>query len=337
MKNSPGKFSKPTFTIVLCFFFLFLAPMHAQQDPKPELRPEPRLEPKSNTTSPKIEPKPEPKSNATSPKTEPKPGPTSNSTSHPTGPKPEPKSSPASPKTGPKPESKSNSTSLKAEPKPESKSNSTSPKTEPKPEPKSNSASPKTGAKMQPKSSAASPKPEPKPKASSAPTKIKPTPPTTKPTKTSPYHFANHFCLSRRLDVKSTFCLQVLRSSPTSATVKDNLGLLKISADLAIQFGNKTIIFLKKLSQDKKTLPNLKPVIEECLSAYEGYITQFKLLVQEAKTEAQLASYDSELAKIEINRCVKALGETKNPDIHAQNKIALDYAKLSQNIADSID
>ncbi|KAL0347444.1 UNVERIFIED_CONTAM: hypothetical protein Scaly_1760400 [Sesamum calycinum] len=176
------------------------------------------------------------------------------------------------------------------------------------------------------------PSPQPKPNTKSNSTSSK-----TKPNASSPYHFVNHFCLSRRLDVKTTFCLQVLRSNPNSTTANDNQALLDITADLAIQFGNKTILFLKQLFKDKKTRPNLKPVLEECLSAYDGYLAQYKVLVQEAKTEAQLGSYDAELAKIEINRCVKAVTKTKNADIEAQNKIALDYAKLSQNIADSIE
>ncbi|KAK4434676.1 hypothetical protein Salat_0630400 [Sesamum alatum] len=178
------------------------------------------------------------------------------------------------------------------------------------------------------------PRPSPQPKPN---TKSKSTTSKTKPNASSPYHFVNHFCLSRRLDVKTTFCLQVLRSNSNSTTANDNQALLDIAADLAIQFGNKTVLFLKRLFKDKTTTPNLKPVIEECLSAYDGYLAQFKVLVQEAKTEAQLGSYDAELAKIEINRCVKAVTKTRNADIEAQNKIALDYAKLSQNIADSID
>lgn len=173
-------------------------------------------------------------------------------------------------------------------------------------------------------------KPNPKPKSNSTSSNIK-------PNATSPYHFANHFCLSRRLDVKSTFCLQVLRSSPTSTKAKDNQALLDIAADLAIKFGNKTLLFLQNLSKDKTTMSNLKPVIDECLSAYEGYVVQYNMLVQESKTEAQLASYDAELAKLEIKRCVNALSGTKNADIEAQNKIALDFTKLTQNIADSID
>lgn len=118
---------------------------------------------------------------------------------------------------------------------------------------------------------------------------------------------------------------------------KDNKALLDIAADFAIKFGQKTLILLKKTSADKKAEPGLKAVIEECVPAYEGYLTQYNTLVEEARTDLQLASYDSELAKLELNRCVRVLKKTRNADIETQNKIALDYARLTQNIADSIE
>lgn len=153
----------------------------------------------------------------------------------------------------------------------------------------------------------------------------------------SPYHFANNFCLSRRLDVQSTFCLKVLRSSPTSTKAQSNKDLLQIAAYSAIDFGNKTTLLLQRLSKDKTAPATLMPVVDECLSAYKGYISEYNTLVQEAQSRAELASFDAELAKNEINRCVNALtNEFKNAAIESQNGIALDYTKLTQNIADSI-
>ncbi|KAL6527494.1 hypothetical protein OROGR_016584 [Orobanche gracilis] len=187
------------------------------------------------------------------------------------------------------------------------------------------------------------PKPNTKPahpKSNSKPGHLKPKSNPKRPNATSPYRSVNHFCRSRRLDVKTTFCLQVLRSSPASTKAKDNQALLSIAADGAIQFGNKRIASMKKMitsKEAKKTKPELKAAVEECVLAYEGYLKQLKTLVEEAGVEAQLASYDSELAKLEINRCVQALSKIKNAEeIVAGNKVALDYARLSQNIADSI-
>ncbi|KAL6504474.1 hypothetical protein OROGR_026397 [Orobanche gracilis] len=178
------------------------------------------------------------------------------------------------------------------------------------------------------------------PKPNTKPGQPKPKPNPKRPNAASPYRSVNHFCRSRRLDVKTTFCLQVLRSSPASTKAKDNQALLSIAADAAIQFSNKRIASMKKMitsKEAKKMKPELKEAVEECVSAYEGYLKQFKTLVEEAGVEAQLASYDSELAKLEINRCVKALSKIKNAEeIVAENKVALDYARLSQNIADSI-
>lgn len=191
-----------------------------------------------------------------------------------------------------------------------------------------------------PTNSHKNPKPESPSPSPNNPNRESPEIPQPKPksgNSTSPYHFANNFCLSRRLDVQSTFCLKVLRSSPTSTEAQSNKDLLQIAAYSAIDFGNRTTLLLKRLSKDKTAPANLMPVVDECLSAYNGYIAEYNMLVQEAQSRAELASFDAELAKNEINRCVNSLtNEFKNAAIESQNGIALDYTKLTQNIADSI-
>ncbi|KAG8389826.1 hypothetical protein BUALT_Bualt01G0018800 [Buddleja alternifolia] len=63
------------------------------------------------------------------------------------------------------------------------------------------------------------------------------------------------------------------------------------------------------------------------------------MLVEEARADAELPSYDAELAKLEINRCVKALSKSKNDDIAAQNKglRLITILKKSQREAQYLD
>ncbi|GER34019.1 regulator of Vps4 activity in the MVB pathway protein [Striga asiatica] len=294
--------SSPNF-ILPCLLILLLTPTQSQTIPNP--KPDSKLPSKQT---------PNPASISPNPKLEP------DSNSIPPHPKLEPPLS--------------NSTSPKSEPT--RGSNTISPHTKPpidsptKSAPDSNSTSPN-------KNNATSPHEKPTTDSHTPDSKPKPAPPkvTPKPKNaTSPYKFVNHFCLSRRLDVKATFCLQVLRSSAASTEAEDNQALLAISADAAIKFGRKNIAILKKLSAGRKS--DLKAAVGECTDAYDGYIKQFQTLVEEAAVEAQLASYDSELAKMEIGRCVRAAKEAKNGEIEKGNKAALDYASLAQSIADSI-
>ncbi|KAL3634912.1 hypothetical protein CASFOL_021966 [Castilleja foliolosa] len=321
----------PKFIIPLFFFIIFLT-TDARIHLKPELAssPSPSSNPISlhtqsisisNSTSshtkskPELAPSPSPSSNPISLHTK------SNSVSNSTSSHAKSKSSiSTSPHAKLTPPSSNSTISSHAKP-------TLPPKSQPALPPKSKPTSPPK-SKSQPKSKS---KPKPKPKAT-----LKPKP-SKKNATSSTYQFANHFCLSRRLDVKTTFCLQVLRSSPTSTKANDNLALLTIAANSAIEFSNKNIVSLKKLSDKKATKSDLKTAVKDCVSAYEGYLKQFKTLVNEAKVEARLASYDSELAKLEINRCVKALGKTKNDEIEEGNKDAWDYASLAQNIADAIE
>ncbi|KAL7128254.1 hypothetical protein ABFS83_14G303700 [Erythranthe nasuta] len=326
--------------------------LNSTSSPHPKPAPNPKPEgPESNSTSPHL--KPAPKSNSTpspSPIPEPKPDPNSPhskpeikpepTSPHPKPaptPKPAPKPDPTLPHPKPAPKPDPTSQNPKPEPKPAPKPDPTSPHPKPAPKPE-----PKPAPKPDPTSPHHKPAPKPEPKPAPKPDPKKKVPPkpdtTTKSTaSSSPYHFANHFCLSRRLDVKSTFCLQVLRSSPASTKANNNQALLNIAAEMSIKYGEKTLAFLKKMSADKTTKPDLKPAIEDCMSAYEGYLTQYKMLMEEVGSDGQVASYDSELAKIEINSCVKALSKNKNGDIVARNKVALDYARLTQNIADSLE
>ncbi|KAL2467939.1 PMEI domain-containing protein [Forsythia ovata] len=116
------------------------------------------------------------------------------------------------------------------------------------------------------------------------------------------------------------------------------MDLLQIAVDSAMDFGNKTYVFLKNMSKDKKTKPDLKPVNQECLAAYEGFISHFKDLIAEAKTEPALATYDSLLAREEIHNSISALASVKNLNISARNKIAEDYyTKLCIKIADFLE
>ncbi|KAL7086087.1 hypothetical protein ACP275_14G317900 [Erythranthe tilingii] len=325
----------------LSFFFLLITATNAQDNHKPDdlitkpllitINPA-ALVPQLNSTS-KPAPNPKPESNSTSPHL--KLAPKSNSTPSPSpipAPKPDPTSPHSKPAPNPKAAPKPNPTLQN--PKPETKPDPTSPHPKPAPIPDPTSPHPKPAPKPDP----TSPHPKPAPKLDPK-TTVPPKPDTTTKStaSSSPYHFANHFCLSRRLDVKSTFCLQVLRSSPASTKANDNQALLNIAAEMSIKYGEKTLAFLKKMSADKTTKPDLKPAIEDCVSAYEGYLTQYKMLMEEVGSDGQVASYDSELAKIEINGCVKALSKNKNADIVARNKVALDYARLTQNIADSLE
>ncbi|CAA0812903.1 Unknown protein [Striga hermonthica] len=350
--------------ILPCFLILLLTiPTQSQTIPNPKpdsnlppkptpnsasISQHPKLEPDSNSVSP--HPKLEPLSNSTSPNSEPTHG--SNTISPNTKPPIDSPAKPA-PDSNSTPPHKSNATSPHEKPTTDShtkpapdsnatspnKSNATSPHEKPttdshtKPAPDSNATSPNKSNAMSPhekpttdsrKKPAPDSKPKPAPKVPPKPKNV-----------TSPYQFVNRFCLSRRLDVKATFCLQVLRSSAASTKAQDNRALLAISADAAIKFGRQNIAILKKLSAGRKS--DLKAAVGECTEAYDGYIKQFHTLVEEAAVEAQLASYDSELAKMEIGRCVRAAKEAKNGEIEKGNKAALDYASLAQNIADSID
>ncbi|EYU36831.1 hypothetical protein MIMGU_mgv1a027147mg [Erythranthe guttata] len=305
----------------------------------PHSKPETKPDPTSPHPKPAPTPKPAPKPDPTSPHSKPetKPDPTSPHPKPAPTPKPAPKPDPTSPHS--KPETKPDPTSPQPKPapnpKPAPKPDPTSPHPKPTPKPDPTSPNPKPAPKPDPTSPHPKPAPKPDPKKT-----VPPKPDTTTKStasSSSPYHFANHFCLSRRLDVKSTFCLQVLRSSPASTKANDNQALLNIAAEMSIKYGEKTLTFLKKMSADKTTKPDLKPAIEDCVSAYEGYLTQYKMLMEEVGSDGQVASYDSELAKIEINSCVRALSKNKNADIVARNKVALDYARLTQNIADSLE
>ncbi|EPS68708.1 hypothetical protein M569_06060 [Genlisea aurea] len=160
--------------------------------------------------------------------------------------------------------------------------------------------------------------------------------PTPTPT-LSPYHFVDRFCLDRRDRINVPFCLRILRSSPGILNVKDSLGLLYAAAQSAMQFGNKTVA---ELNREKKTAAGAG-AIEECVSAYGGYVRDYAILVEEAKTEAEMAAFDAELARNEVSRCVKAARKVKGRggavvDIRDINKEALDYARLAQTIAKSI-
>ncbi|KAL2554742.1 PMEI domain-containing protein [Forsythia ovata] len=122
------------------------------------------------------------------------------------------------------------------------------------------------------------------------------------------------------MDIRKTQhpSLPVLILSPKAAKAKDTTALSQVAVDSVIDFSNKTNVFFKVISKDKKMKPILKPIIKECIST----IAQFKLVANDVKEEVILASFDIQMAGDEIDA--------------SRNKIILKHVKLCTNIADSV-
>ncbi|KAG8378084.1 hypothetical protein BUALT_Bualt08G0101200 [Buddleja alternifolia] len=152
-----------------------------------------------------------------------------------------------------------------------------------------------------------------------------------------PYETVNNFCVHRRLNVNIPFCFRVLKNPNIANTRPNDLTpLLQVAINSTSIYICKTITLLLDMSEDKKTKPGLKPVVEECLAAYEdiaGYITN---VISDASQESTVVGLDGEVIEEYINRCTKALEKSKSSDISDRNKEAKYYVKLMIDIADNL-
>lgn len=154
------------------------------------------------------------------------------------------------------------------------------------------------------------------------------------------YKFVIKFCNTRSTNEDREFCIRVLKSHPNSTSVRDNISsLLKISVDLAIPNLKKTEEFMTILTKSKGTKTSLIPVLEECISAFDGGIGQLRIIYQELIDDPPTASYDALMAHDELIRCENSLNNSKIVDgpVLSRYTIAKAYVELCVDIGMVID
>lgn len=163
----------------------------------------------------------------------------------------------------------------------------------------------------------------------------------------TPSKTVTDFCSQRRTTEDRAFCIRVFKLNPISASAQNNIALLKISIDLTVSNAKRTKGFLKTLllNDGEKSAAGaaaavLKPVVEECISAYEDSIKQLEMVIsKDLEDDPPMSSFDAKMANQQLSRCQNSLSISKIPQgqlIAARNLISTAYGKLVEEISNTI-
>lgn len=166
----------------------------------------------------------------------------------------------------------------------------------------------------------------------------------------TPSKTVTDFCSQRRTTEDRAFCIRVFKLNPISASAQNNIALLKIAIDLTVSNAKRTKGFLKTLllndgeksstSSAAAAAAALKPVVEECINAYESSIKELEMVIsKDLEDDPPMSSFDAKMANEQLSRCQNSLSISKIPQsqlITARNLISTAYGKLVEEISNTI-
>lgn len=162
----------------------------------------------------------------------------------------------------------------------------------------------------------------------------------------TPSKTVTDFCSQRRTTEDRAFCIRVFKLNPISASAQNNIALLKIAIDLTVSNAKRTKGFLKTLllndgeKSSSAAAAALKPVVEECINAYENSIKELEMVIsKDLEDDPPMCSFDAKMANEQLSRCQNSLSISKIPQsqlITARNLISTAYGKLVEEISNTI-